>query len=146
MLIYDLWWQPSWISDRHKKQRTFQWSFLGSLTIQALESLWFRYISFWKKFISFRFVRFRFVSISFRTLQVPQIFKVATNIVFRFCFYYTCMSCSFRLHINDSNIISAKRNRNETKPNETKRNEFFPKRNVTKPEALKSLYRSPGNK
>jgi hypothetical protein len=43
-------------------------------------------------FVSFRFVRFRFVSISFRTLQVPQIFKVATNIVFRFCFYYTCMS------------------------------------------------------
>ena len=61
----------------------------------------FRYISFWKIFISFRFV-----SISFRTLQVPQIFKVATNIVFRFCFYYTCTSCSFRLHnINDSNII-----------------------------------------
>jgi hypothetical protein len=57
-------------------------------------------------FVSFRFVSFRFVSISFRTLQVPQIFKVATNIVFRFCFYYTCMSCSFRLHnINDSNII-----------------------------------------
>ena len=57
------------------------------------------------RFVSFRFVWFGFVSISFRTLQVLQIFKVATNIVFRFCFYYTCMSCSFRLHINDSNII-----------------------------------------